>query len=347
MTVYWLNRCAFRAVSSGTGAFAVASALPGFQIPEDCAGPAFVDGGTYRYFAQSDDLSQWEFGSDVYTTAGGLVRSAVLDNDLGTTSPRSFSAAPQVYMGGPLAHDMVIAAATLFTPTGALSTGILLGDHDPRLRAFGATSGTGYSEIHLSGCPALERVSIVGAPNLTLVDLSDCSSLIECDISTNPLALAIDLSGCLSLPVLTASFSPLLTAADVSGCTSMTSLNIVSCALTGMDITTLTALLDCNLSDNDIASIDLSAAVNLTAFDFGQNALTTISVANSPGLLFVGLSINDLNQAAVDGVLVDLDGFGLSSGEVQLNGGTNAAPSATGLTAKASLEGRGWVVTVN
>jgi hypothetical protein len=32
---------------------------------------------------------------------------------------------------------------------------------------------------------------------------------------------------------------------------------------------------------------------------------------------------------------------------VNLSGGTNAAPSATGLSAKSNLEGRGWTVLVN
>jgi hypothetical protein len=54
-----------------------------------------------------------------------------------------------------------------------------------------------------------------------------------------------------------------------------------------------------------------------------------------------------LNQTSVDNILVSLDTAGQSDGTVDISGGTSAAPSATGLAAKASLEGKGWTVTTN
>jgi hypothetical protein len=43
---------------------------------------------------------------------------------------------------------------------------------------------------------------------------------------------------------------------------------------------------------------------------------------------------------------VDLDGATGAPGNGTLDLSGNAAPSATGLTAKTSLEGKGWTVTV-
>jgi hypothetical protein len=54
-----------------------------------------------------------------------------------------------------------------------------------------------------------------------------------------------------------------------------------------------------------------------------------------------------LSQQSVDNILVSLDTAGRSNGTVSINGGTSAAPSATGLAAKASLQARGWTVTTN
>jgi hypothetical protein len=54
-----------------------------------------------------------------------------------------------------------------------------------------------------------------------------------------------------------------------------------------------------------------------------------------------------LNQTSVDNILVSLDTAGQSNGIVSIQFGTSAAPSATGLAAKASLEGKGWTVTTN
>jgi hypothetical protein len=54
-----------------------------------------------------------------------------------------------------------------------------------------------------------------------------------------------------------------------------------------------------------------------------------------------------LNQTSVDNILVSIDTAGQSNGTLGINGGTSAAPSATGLVAKASLQAKGWTVTTN
>ena len=86
--------CRFTASSSGTGDFVVASAVTGYQTP---AAAGALNGATYRYRAESADLSQWEVGYGAYTSGSTtLARTTVLYNSSGTTSKISFSAAPQV-----------------------------------------------------------------------------------------------------------------------------------------------------------------------------------------------------------------------------------------------------------
>ncbi len=91
---------------------------------------------------------------------------------------------------------------------------------------------------------------------------------------------------------------------------------------------------------------------SLTGFDLNGNTdLTEIIIDSSQPLGNGGYDVNayncDLTEEAVDNILVALSTNGVSGGYVELNGGTNATPSATGLAAKAVLEGNGWTVVVN
>lgn len=54
-----------------------------------------------------------------------------------------------------------------------------------------------------------------------------------------------------------------------------------------------------------------------------------------------------LSEQSVDNILVSLDASGILNSRVDLNGGTSAAPGAAGAAAKASLQGKGWIVITN
>ena len=58
-------------------------------------------------------------------------------------------------------------------------------------------------------------------------------------------------------------------------------------------------------------------------------------------------SVCSLNQTSVDNILVSIDTAGESNGTLGINGGMSSAPSATGLAAKLSLQGKGWTVSTN
>lgn len=108
---YLVDVCKFTAVSSGTGDFVVSAAITGYQTP---ASAGAVDGKTYRYRAESSDLSQWEVGYGTYTVSSTtLARSTVLFNSSGTTSKISFSSAPNVGIVL-LAEDCVPVDGALF-----------------------------------------------------------------------------------------------------------------------------------------------------------------------------------------------------------------------------------------
>jgi hypothetical protein len=75
--------------------------------------------------------------------------------------------------------------------------------------------------------------------------------------------------------------------------------------------------------------------------------ITTLDISGFPLITYFNGAGNSLDQATVDHVLTTLDANGLSGGTCSIGFGFNAPPSATGLTAKANLIGKGWTVTNN
>lgn len=116
----WLNRCIFTATTGTTADFEVASPVNGYITPDDAGA---VDTDSYHYFAQSDDLSQWEVGTGPYTTTGAVLGRVPILSSNGNALV-NFSAAPKVYMGGPLAADLPGGGGGVTNPLSAnLDTG--------------------------------------------------------------------------------------------------------------------------------------------------------------------------------------------------------------------------------
>lgn len=98
-----LNICRFTPTAGSTTDWTYSSAVTGYQSP---SAAGVVNGATYKYRAESADLSQWELGEGTYNTGTGvLTRTTVLYNSSGTGtasgqsgagSKINFSAAPQV-----------------------------------------------------------------------------------------------------------------------------------------------------------------------------------------------------------------------------------------------------------
>lgn len=99
----------------------------------------------------------------------------------------------------------------------------------------------------------------------------------------------------------------------------------------------------------DSTAIQVSFA-NMTALEeaYLSNApVTSLTIAGATSLAALDCNGCALPEDQVDAVLSALDTMGVEAGEVDLSGGTNAIPSAAGLTSKANLDGKGWKVMVN
>ena len=99
--------------------------------------------------------------------------------------------------------------------------------------------------------------------------------------------------------------------------------------------------------DMNIYSLDLTGLSSMDELYHCCSVLTHINITGCTNLDDVDLTDNNLTEASVDHVLISLDNYGLSGGYLVLSGGTNSIPSAAGLAAKTSLEGKGWYVDVN
>lgn len=89
-----VNNCLFNPTTGGTTDWTVSTAVTGYMTPS-AAGA--INGATYKYRAESSDLTQWEYGQGVWNaTTGVLSRTSVLQNSAGTTSKINFTAAPFV-----------------------------------------------------------------------------------------------------------------------------------------------------------------------------------------------------------------------------------------------------------
>lgn len=173
----------------------------------------------------------------------------------------------------------------------------------------------------------LESADFSGMTSLIDIDISDCSFVGGGDsLST------VNLIGCNNLEILfldDSDFSGGIP--DISGLTSLKDLDLDDCAITG--------------------TVDLSSLSSLERFDLSQNpGLSGLTIISSQPLGGgSGVQIYDcaLGQSYVDNILIALSQNGISNGYVDISGGTNSPPSASGLSAKTVLESNGWVVVVN
>jgi hypothetical protein len=90
-----VDRCAFTALASGTGAFGVASATPGYMTPSSAGA---VSGSSYSYAAETVDgsgnITGWEVGKGTWDSTA-LSRSTVYFSSTGGTAV-NFGSAPTV-----------------------------------------------------------------------------------------------------------------------------------------------------------------------------------------------------------------------------------------------------------
>lgn len=114
------------------------------------------------------------------------------------------------------------------------------------------------------------------------------------------------------------------------------------------DVSALVSLVNVVFSDTMISGAlpDFSSNVALQTISAGGTALSSFDGSFPDTLTTVYLGGAAFDEESIDNILSALVAAGASDGTLYLADGTNSAPSAAGLTDKATLESRGWTVTV-
>lgn len=172
--------------------------------------------------------------------------------------------------------------------------------------------------------------------SLTSVNLSGLANLTYVDISDN------EVPG-------TSIHS--LTSVNLSGSTAVTELRLDDSEFSGgiPNISGLTSLEYLDLDQSNISGVlDFSSFSAMYGVDVsGNQELTSVIISDTQPIDNFNAFNCALTETAIDDILVVLSNNGVSNGSAYLAGGTNAAPSATGLAAKTILEADGWYVEIN
>ena len=141
---------------------------------------------------------------------------------------------------------------------------------------------------------------------------------------------------------------------DLSNNTALTYFNCYINQFTGSipDLSSNAKLKDFRCYENQLTGSipDMSNNTALVTFQCNANQLTGwIGGSVSNTLRDFRADNNALTQSAVDGLLIAFDVAGRATGTRTLNlgGGTNSTPSATGKEAADNLRAKGWTVTLN
>ena len=202
-------------------------------------------------------------------------------------------------------------------------------------------------------CTSLISFPLLDTSSGTTFDSAwrDCTSLISFPLLDTSSGTVFDYAwrGCGSLtsfPLLDTSSGTNLSSAW-KGCASLTSFPAID---TSSCVTFSSAFYECT-GLTSFPFLDLSLVTGFSHSWFGCSSLVDFPAGvfdNSAATNFYNaFAVCALSQTSVDNILVSINAANTSGGSLSLHAGTSSAPSSTGLSAKTTLEGRGWTVTVN
>lgn len=169
----------------------------------------------------------------------------------------------------------------------------------------------------------LSTINLSNLLNLSYVDVSDC-----------------DIPG---------TNTPSLTSFNLSGSTNIQELRLDDSNFSaGIDVSGLSNLYWLDVDQCDLPSLDVSGLSSLYFLDaWGNTNMTSLDITGCSDLVNLYADSCALTEASVNAILIELDQQGNNGGEVDLQYGTNAAPTGLGAAAVLSLQGKGWNVYTN
>jgi len=203
--------------------------------------------------------------------------------------------------------------------------------------------------------------------SLPYLDLSTCKSLTWLECHDNALVtLILPNSSLTNLNCYDNQLTSIILPPNSTS--SLIQFNCFGNNISELDVSSYIALTQFACMNNQLSgSLDLSNNINLNAVDCSNNALTEIILPNyqwfnyfrcdnnqltkltlplTASINSFSCTNNQLDQESIDGILASLVRYGIS-GNADLSGGTNAAPSSVGSASIAILLDNQWGVTTN
>jgi hypothetical protein len=153
----------------------------------------------------------------------------------------------------------------------------------------------------------------------------------------------VDLSNCKNLRLLQA-YNDTFSTLDVNPCSS--SLIYLDCSinsnLTTLNVSNCNTLQYISCHQNSLSSLIISGS-SLNGLICSTNNLTVLDIGNCPSIISMSCGYNLLSSSVVNQILVDLDSFGLTNGNLNMSG-SNQVPTSGGITARTNLVNKGWLV---
>lgn len=205
--------------------------------------------------------------------------------------------------------------------------------------------------VDLSGLTSLVRGAFEGPAGKTILhslDFSACPLLIDVRGADNGLtSFALPLTPLTAMWHLCIRDNPNLATQlpDLSLFAALTQCWIWNCNQSGELRIGADGMQSLLAYSNNYTALDLSAATLVGNVEVQDCAIATIDFGSCDGLVTFKAQNNALSSSQVDAALVYIDSLGRNNGECNLTG--NAAPTAIGLAARASLIGRGFTVLVD
>lgn len=234
----------------------------------------------------------------------------------------------------------------------------------PNLTTINLSSLNYCGNINILNCDALLGLTLPSlAGGVTLLRIVSCATIVSFSIPNVDTLFRLQVSAC---DLFTTLESPLLTTLTnlllISDCTALTELDfslIETCPTIQIygntslasilfdSITTISSYIQ--LKNSVITTLAFPLLTTCPSIDLTDNSLLTTFDINTLTIAPTVISATGcaLNVASVNAILVKCDALTMTSGTIDLSGGTSAAPTGAGATAAANLVLAGVTVTTN
>lgn len=209
------------------------------------------------------------------------------------------------------------------------------------------------SQIDVSGLTNLEYLYFYAntSPTLTITGTANVGQNLGYDSSyinldTNDSLTTLNLNGFGTNVELYGPYTINLSSVNL-GNSQIPYIYLYGCSITSINLLKNKALFYLRLDYNSLQSLNITGNPSLGSLYCGNNQLTTLNISNNKELYYLDASNNQLSQNSVDQILINLDNFGVTSGNVNLGGSGNAVHSSLSNDAITSLLSKGWSLTLN